>query len=387
VAGEVALAFVVLAWTGLIVRSFLRLQEVNPGFQPDRVITVQLFLSPTKYATDPQQAAYAARLVERLRDLPGVASAGAVSVMPLGDIRITAELAFEGRQSAPGEPVPLGDWRAATPGYFETMGIPLREGRGFSAADDAQAPAIAVVDENLARRYWPGQSPIGKRLGLSGLTPDEKWLTVVGVVGNVKSFGLDQNMREQLYTPFAQTALPFLSVVLRAKSSDPANLTSQARDAVWSIDRQQPIAAIKPVEEILADSMAGRRAYAFLMSLFASVALALAVLGIYGVVSYSVARRAFEIGVRIALGARREHVYRTVLGRAMVPILAGMALGVAGVLASNRLVQSLLFEVSPTDLPTIGGMGGLLVAVALAASLLPTYRSSRINPVLVLKRD
>jgi putative ABC transport system permease protein len=386
VVAEMAVALVVLVGAGLLVRSLLRLQEVDPGFRPEGVLTLQVYLSPTKYRDGPQQAAYVQRLLESLRQVPGVQGVGAVSGLPLGEVQALVEATLEGYVQGREEATPTVDWRPASPGYLEVMGIPLLQGRGFSDLDHAEAQQVAIVDDSLVRRFWPGQNPIGKRLQLTTGRGDGStvWRTVVGVVGHVRALSLEGESREQVYTPLAQSPFPYISVALRT-ASDSLQIGDAVRQAIWAVDPDQPVDKVQPMTQIVQGAAAGRRSYAVLLGAFAVVALVLATVGVYGVMAYSVAQRHHEIGIRMALGARPADVLKLVVAQGLALAGIGLVLGAALSLWSSRWVESLLFGVSATDLATLLGVAVLLGGVTLLASYLPARRAARVDPMVTFR--
>ncbi len=386
VVAEVALALVVLVGAGLLARSLLRLQALDLGFDAGNVLTMQLYLSPTKYPEGAQQVAQTQRLLERLEQLPGVRAAGAVTGLPLSEVQFLVETKVEGHTSADGQSQPVFDWRPISPGYFRAIGIPLRDGRAFGALDHAAAAPVAIVDEELAARYWPGQSALGKRLMLTTGQPGNKveWRRVVGVVGHVRALGLEGESREQVYTPLPQSPFPYVSVALRT-SSDPARVADLARQAIWAADPDQPVDHVQTMEEIVRGSAAGRRSYTVLLAAFAGVALVLATLGVYGVMAYSVAQRRHEIGIRMAMGARPADVSQLVVRQGLRLAAVGLLLGAVLSLASSRWVASLLFGVGAGDPVTLVGVALLLGGVMLLASYLPARRAARTDPMVTLR--
>jgi putative ABC transport system permease protein len=388
---EVALALLVLVLAGLILRSFNRLQQVDPGFRPEKLLTLQIRLTPSKYPDDPQRAAYADRLLERVRSLPGVRQAAVATSLPLGEIRFEIETRIEGVEPVPGEPAFHADWRPVSPGYFATLGVPLLRGREFTTTDHAGGAQVAVVDQTFAERFWPGQDPLGKRVRLMRPSNKGGWLTIVGVAGHVRNLGLDADAAEQVYTPFAQTPFEFVSVVLRTQS-DPQSLVTSLREAVRSIDRELPVDAVKTMDQVLDDSIAGRRSYALLFGAFAAVALTLVAVGVYGVMAYSVAQRVQEIGIRMALGAQRGSVVKMVVSQGLALAGIGVVLGLAltGLVSKlfssfGTFLASLLFGVGATDVLTFATVTLGLLALALLATWLPARRATRIDPMVALR--
>jgi putative ABC transport system permease protein len=388
VAGEVALALLVLVSAGLMLRSLDRLQAESPGFDPDGVLTADLFLSPAQYPPGPDQVAYGERLLERIRELPAVESAGAVSGLPLSSVVFTVETEVEGDVRGEERALPAFDWRPIAPDYLETIGVPIVAGRGFDDRDHAASRPVAIVSEDLAERYWPDQDPLGRRLMLTVGQPNgPEWRTVVGVAGRVKAVSLEGESPEQVYTPRSQSPVPFFSLAVRTGDGDPMSVAPAVREAIWSVDRDQPIENLRPMTEILGRATAGRRAYAFLITVFAGIALVLAVVGVYGVMAYSVARRTTEIGLRMALGAEPGDVLRLVVRQGAA--LAGSGLGVGLVLSfwSGRLLSGLLYQVSARDPWTYAAVALGLGALALVAASVPARRATRVDPIASLRSE
>ena len=385
VVAEVAIALVVLAGAGLLMRSLWRLQEVDLGFRTERVLTLQLYLSPTRYGDPAARAAYIQRLVESLRRVPGVEAAGAVSGLPLSEVQALIDAVPEGLVLRAGEASPVVDWRPAGPDYFRAMGIPLRQGRAFTDSDHAQAAPVAIVDESYARRYWPGQSALGRRVRVATNQPGaEAWRTVVGVTGTVRALGLEGEAREQVYTPIAQSPSAYVAVALRTRVP-PESVAGSVRQAIWSVDPDQPVEKVMPMADIVADSSAGRRSYAFLLGVFAAVALLLAAIGVYGIMAYSVAQRHQEIGIRMALGARPADVLGMIVRQGMKLAALGLLFGGLLYFASRRWVEGLLYGVAATDVATLLGVALLLAGVILLASYVPARRASRVNPMVTFR--
>ncbi|MGD2115812.1 MAG: ABC transporter permease, partial [Acidobacteriota bacterium] len=389
VVAEVALALVVLVGAGLMVRSFLGLSRVDPGFDPDHLLTAQLYLSPTRYPEGHQKVAYGERLLERLRSLPGVRHAGAVSGLPMSEVQLIVETEVEGDVRNAQAARPAFDWRPVSPGYFRALGISLVEGRAFDERDHAEAQPVAVVGEDLARRFWPGENPVGKRLKLlAGQPRGPEWRTVVGVVGHIRALSLEGGEAVgQVYTPMAQSPLPFFSVAVRTEGGDPLSLAPEVRQAVWSVDGDQPVENVRTMEQILAEAAAGKRGYALLLSVFAGVALVLAVVGVYGVMAYSVARRTQEIGLRMSLGAGRPDVLGLVVRQGTLLAAAGLVVGGVIALGSGRFLAGLLYGVSSHDPGTFAGVVLLLGGLAVLASLVPAYRATRVDPIVCLRAE
>ncbi|HEY0511018.1 MAG TPA: ABC transporter permease [Thermoanaerobaculia bacterium] len=384
---EVAVALVVLLGAGLMIQSFRRLQEVDLGFKTANILSLELFLPTTKYSTPSQQTAFFGELLERLRALPGVSSAGGVSAMPLGVVQSIGEVVIEGAPPpAPGQLNPSVAWRSNSPSYFQTLGIPLVKGRDFVDGDDERAEPVVIVDQSSARHFWPHQEPIGKRLKLVGQGAADPWRSVVGVVGNVKHEGPEVDSREQIYVPFRQHAQPFLYLLLHTPRNAGA-VAGPARKAVLGIDKNQAVFRVETMDEKLVRTMAWRRFYTLLLAAFALVALVLAVVGVYSVMAYSVTQRTREIGIRMALGAERGAVTGLVVRQALGLTGLGVVLGLAVALGLLRIVSSLLYGVSATDVKTFVCGALLLTAFALLASYLPARRASRVDPTVALRTE
>jgi putative ABC transport system permease protein len=386
VVAEVALSLVLLIGAGLTVRSFLKLQNVDPGFDPEGVLTLRLALPSSKYGEDAKQRSFYAELLERLEGSGQLQAAGVVSNLPLSDSEYMGGIQPEGFIPPPGEGNPIADWRVVSPGYFDTMRIRLRQGRLFSSVDHEDAPGTVVIDKSLADRYWPSQDPLGRRLRLSGLGPDSPWLTVVGVVDHVKHYGLDVDSRVQLYLPYRQTPYRSMFVVVRSQLETAAAVNLVKRE-LRAIDPGLPVSEVLTMEQRLSTSLASRRFSMLLFSLFASVALVLAVVGIYGVLAHLVTERTHEIGLRIVLGAHRRDILRLIVGQALRVGGLGIVLGIVVALMLTRFMTSLLFLVDANDLATFGMVATVLTLTVVVASYLPALRASRIQPGIALRSD
>jgi putative ABC transport system permease protein len=385
VVAEVALAVVLLVGAGLLLRSFGQLLSVNPGFKAAHVLSFEVDLPEDRY-TKPQRAAFFDRLLDRLKALPGVTAVGAVSGLPMGGEDINS-LTLEGRPRPTADKPYLADSRQATLGYFETMGIPLRRGRLFAATDTREAPKVAVVDEVLARTFWPGESPIGKRFKNGGPKDKDPWITVIGVVGSVRNSGLHVEPRPQMYRPEEQASSAGMAVVLRTASGDPESLAAAARAAVHEVDRDQPVSNVKTLDQVVAESVAGRRFNLLLLSLFAALALTLSGVGIYGVTAYSVVQRTREMGLRMALGSQAGQVLRLVVGEAGLLAGTGVLIGLLAAFGLTRVMSSLLYGVGSTDPATFAAVALGLLLIALAAACLPGLRATRVDPMVALRGE
>ena len=387
VVAEVALALMLLAGAGLLIKSFSRILGVSPGFEPKNVLTAGVSLPAARYPSDTSRIAFWDQALPRIAAIPGVRSVGITSVMPFSGGWSTGTFSVEGYTPKPGENNPWGDIRIASPGFAEALQIPLKKGRFITEQDLAGSPAVVVVDEEMVRRYWPNTDPIGKRIffGAAPGTPVE-YITVVGVVGHAKQESLDAEDRVQLYFPYRQSASGFMSLVVRT-NVPPETLIQPLRQAVLSVDKDQPLANVKTMEALLADSVGQRRLSMLLIGVFAMVALLLASIGIYGVMSYSVAQRAHELGIRMALGAARGNVLGLVLRQGMTLVLIGLALGIGGAFALTRFLESQLFGVDPTDPATFTIVAVVLASVALVATLVPALRATRVDPLVALRQE
>jgi putative ABC transport system permease protein len=386
--GELALSMILLVGAGLLVRSFQQLQAVEHGFEPDGLLAVSLLLPHSRYGGQAQHDAFYDCAIEELAALPGVVGVAGTTEPPVVGFNNTFSFVIEGRPATEpsGREQPV-EVPVVTPGFFATMGIPVLEGRAFTSFDRAEQPGVVVVNRTFARRFWPGESAVGKRIGFDD--HDGPWLEVVGVVGDIRQHGLDRPTEPTMYMPHAQKRwgwMSWLTLMVRTRG-DPLDIAAAARQAIWSLDDRLPIRELAPVTRLYAESHARRRFAATLTGGFAGIALFLALFGIFGVVSYTVAQREREIGVRMALGARRHGVLLEVLRHGLVIATVGVALGAIGALLLTRLMQSLLFGVTATDPVTFAATAALLVAVALLASWLPARRAARIDPMEALRHE
>jgi predicted permease len=384
---ELALSVVLLVGAGLLVRSFGRLLEVPPGFQPAGVLTLQLTLTGTKYRDAPAVVEAYRRLWERLDRLPGVTASGGITSLPLSGFFAWGPIAVEGRVPPPGEKFINADQRSAGGRYFEAMGIPLRRGRFFDERDTSDKPRVVIVDEHMAQQLWPGQDPIGRRVRLGDPKNEAlPWREVVGVVGRVKQYGLDSDPRIALYVPQLQSGSRSLYVTVRG-AGDAAALAVPVAREIRALDPELPIYRVRPMAHWVEQSLLRQRFAMLLLSLFASVALALATIGSYGVMAYLVGQARRELGIRIALGATQRAVLGLVLGQGLRVALLGVAAGLLGALLLSRLMQGMLFGVPGADPATFGAVALVLMAAALLASYLPARRAARTDPMLTLRGE
>ncbi|HUI40415.1 MAG TPA: ABC transporter permease [Terriglobia bacterium] len=391
VTAETALALVLMIGAGLLVRTFARLRSTDPGFEPAHLLTMALDLPGAKYQRGQDVLAFYQGLMDRLRQLPGVQSAAAGTSFPMVSTNWNHIFTPEGYQPGARERAPLS-WHTLVLGdYFQTLQIPLIRGRYFTAQDRAGSLPVVIVSAALARRYWPGQDPVGKRLKWGPPQSGDKWLTVVGVVGDVKLQELGEQMTLHTYEPYLQLPQVWsvglgraLDIAVRAPA-DPAGLFSALRASVWGLDRELAISHLETGDEAIGQSLAPQRFNLILIGAFALLALALGSVGLYAVISVSVTQRAHEVGIRMALGARGGEVLRLVVGQGLKLTLLGVGLGVAGALALTRFLASLLYGVRPTDPATFAAVCLLIVAVALAASYIPARRATRVDPIVALR--
>ena len=388
---EMALAVVLLVGAGLMLRSLWALQRVQLGFDPSQVLTMRLSLPAASYQTSEQVVAFYSRLLERVRAIPGVRTAGAVRALPLGSTIGDFGLRVEGFTPTPGTGA-KGDWQIATPGYLEAMGERVIRGRGITADDTTDTMLVALVNEEMARRYWAGRDPIGGRLQIGGGAPNRPFVTVVGIVADVRHNGITEGVKEKFYVPHTQwhksigNPIRAMTLVVKAQS-DPRALTSTVRQTIRELDANLPVAGIRTMDDVVAATLSAPRFTGMLLGAFAVLALVLSAIGIYGVLSYVVSRRTREIGIRVAIGAGRGQVLRLVLGSGVGLALVGIVLGLAAAASLSRLMTTLLHDVQPGDPATYAAVGGALTVVAIAASLIPAWRATRVDPVRALKAE
>ena len=390
VVAEISASVVLVAAAMLLARSFARLLDVDAGFNPSHVLTLRMSLPPSRYADGASMARACTEIGRRLRESAGVLSAGGVTGLPLATTRGDWSVVLEGDPPT-GRMYRAADWQVVTPGYFEAMGTPIRSGRTFTDADRAGTLPVIVVNETMARTFWPNQSPLGRRLTMGR---NDRWLTVVGVVTDIHHRGLDLRPRPEMYRPHAQfrfggadaPAIPTLTWVVRT-TADPRAGVGYARTAIQAVDPSLGVSDVATLEQVVADSTSDRRLNLLLFTLLGGLALALSTVGVYGVVAYSVARRTHEIGVRMAIGANSADVVRMVLGEGGRLAIVGVAVGSALTVAGARLIRGLLFEVSTTDPTTFVASAAGLLSVALIASYIPARRATRVDPLTALRSE
>ena len=391
VVAEVALSVMLLVGAGLMLRSFSRLRSVNPGFQTDHALTLRVSLpvpnSQISTADEDRFVSFFDRALARVSELPGVTAAGASNMIPLDGNGTDRLIDIEGYIPRDKADMPDAQNRQVTPGWFAAMGIPLTRGRLIERSDDNKAQRVLVVNDAFAKRFFPNGDAIGKRIRLGKLTAEFPWATIVGIAGDVRGFALDEPPEPTMYWPVAQIrATPSLAIVVRTQS-DPAALASAVRNAIAEIDHTQPIYDMQPLDQLVAKSLDQRRFTLTLMLLFGVIALVLSAIGIYGVMAFAVTQRTQEIGIRMALGARAIDVLKMVVGSGMFLALIGVAVGLIGAFGVTRLMASLLFGVSPTDLVTFGFVTVGLLTVALLACYIPARRATKVDPLVALRYE
>ncbi len=380
VIAEVSLAFVLLIGAGLLMRTFYYLQKVDPGFNPENVITASIGLPGARYASAKEASRFYRELLARLAALPGVKSAGATSDLPWSGYDENTSFGIEGRQFSDDES-PSAQYHFATPEYFNTLAIPLVAGRFFTDADDADAPRVIVINKSMANRYWPDEDAVGKRVRLWGETR-----TIAGIVGDLKDSPGELRAKPGFFFPIAQQAQTDLVIAMRTQG-DPLSMVAAMRSELAALDRDLPLSDIKTLDQVASAAVARTRFTLLLLSVFAGVALLLAAIGIYGVMSYAVTQRTHEIGIRVALGAQRRDVVGMVARQGLTLALIGMAAGLTGALVLTRVMSSLLFGVSATDPITFAAIAGLLMAVALGACFVPARRAMKLDPMAALRHE
>ena len=383
VTAEFALAFVLVVGAGLLGKSFVRLMNVDPGFDPHNLLTLNTYLYGQRYVQNEASLNYVSQVFDRLRATPGIESVAMVSTLPLTSFDRTL-LHIQDQPLANQNEAPSVDRYSITPDYFRVMSIPLKRGRAFTGQDREGAPLLAIVSESCARRLFPKESAIGKHIQMGGRDDTKPWMTIVGVVGDVRQYGLDRAPNMEAYLPQAQN-LTFSYMAVARTAGDPRRMEGAMRDAFMAVDKTQPVFDVAPMDTYLAASLAERSFTLALLALFGALALALAAIGIYGVISYTVSFRTREIGIRMALGAKWSDVLGMVLRQGLTLAAAGLATGVAASLGLTRFLSSLLYEVHPTDIATTLGVAVLLALVALAGSYVPARRAANVDPMVALR--
>jgi len=377
----VALASMLLIVAGLAMKSFVNLQHVNPGIRPDHVLTFRMRL-PTDnlYKSDREQAGFYRRVLDQVQNIPGIQSAGLSDVLPLGQQNDREYFTIENRAMPPGESL-VADFRRISPLYLNTMGIALLEGRLLSDRDSREAPLVVVIDETLARQYWPHENPIGRRMRLWG-----EYREVVGIVGQVHHYGLEKQPEPTIYAPYEQMPDKAMALAVRTTMETQA-VVKAVKQAVWSVDRSQPVFQIRSMNEYLSLADTAPRISTVLLSVFAGISVLLAALGIHGVVSYGVAQRTREFGLRMALGSTPGQLQSLVILNGIKTALIGLLAGMAGAAALASTLRALLYGVAPLDPAVMAGTAALLLSVALIANYIPAWRATRIDPLQALHHE
>jgi predicted permease len=389
------LAVVLLAGAGLMTRTLLALQRVDPGFDSHNILSMVVGVDGTGESAPGRTGNFYQEVLQRVESVPGVRSVSAINHLPLAGDQWGLPFYIEGRPTTRPAEAPVATYRVVFPRYFQTMRVPILRGRDVTESDDLRANPVVIVNHYLAERYWPGENPIGKRISLNDPTKGSSWLTVVGVVKNTVQGNWASPPQEEIFLPFLQSrdhvetpSAPFAYMTLVARTNgDPAEATPAVRSAVHSLSKDVPLSEVQTMDGVIAEATGDSRFYVVLLVSFAIVALVLASVGIYGVMTYSVSRRTREIGIRMALGAQRPDVLKLIVFRGMLPVIAGVGAGVGGALALTRLMASLLYGVKPSDPATFVAVLLILGGVAVAACYLPGRRATRVNPVVALRDE
>jgi putative ABC transport system permease protein len=386
---EVALSLVLLVGAGLLLKSFYQLTNVDPGFRPEQALTMRMQLSGEKYGDPVKRRAFYDQMLRQLQLIPGVEAAAVITQLPLTTTGLHFSFSLEGQPPMPAADLPQSTFRVISQDYFRALGIPLLHGRGFTPQDTADAQAVVVINRMMAERFWPAQDVLGKRFKIGTSDSPNPWLTVVGVVGDVRQSSLDQVLKPEMYVSHLQDrrffAIPRDLVVRTA--GDPLSLAAAVRGEVWQVDKDLPLFRVRTMERVVLLAVAGQRLNMLLLTIFAALALVLAAVGIYGVMSYATAQRTHELGIRLALGAQTRDVLWLVARQGLALVLAGVALGLVAALALTHVLQNLLFGVNATDPATFAGITLLLISVACIASLIPARRATRVDPLRALRHD
>jgi len=385
IVSEVALSLMLLVGAALLINSFVRLLRTDAGFNPTGVLALDVPLSRTRYPKAEQQAAAFQQIVERMKSIPGVREVALTSNVPLTDFDIELSFNIEGRPPyKPGEEL-VADYTVASSDYFRAMSIPLQRGRVFTENDTKGTPEVLVVSDAFVRRFFPGEDPIGRRIVFDGPNPTPS--EIVGVVGDVKRNGLDIDVQPEVYATYLQSPDRRLNVIMKTDLPDAGPLIQPARAALKTFDPNQIVWRTQTLNQLLSTSVAPRRFNMLLLGIFAAVALVLAAVGLYGVMSYSVSWRTHEIGIRMALGAKRADVLRLVVRQGMTMALIGLAIGLVGAFSLSRVLRGLLYGVSSTDPFTFAAVSVVLLGVALLACLIPAKRATRVDPIIALRTE
>jgi putative ABC transport system permease protein len=389
VVSEVALAVVLLVSAGLLMRSFQLLRQVDKGFTAENLLTMHMVLPMPKYGKPEARRAFYDEVLRRIEELPGIDSAGVITFLPLSFNGMNFSFSVEGRPTPSDMKLPFALYRVVSPHYFDAMGVTLQRGRFFDAHDTAGSQLVTLISRQLAAQYWPNEDPIGKRIKIGPLDSPNQWLTVVGVVADVRQAELYGDPRMDLYVPYAQERRGFVTprdLVVRTKG-DATSVAGAVRQAIWSVDKDQPVSNVRTMDQVFAAAISKERFQALLLGLFAALALVLACVGLYGVISYSVAQRTHEIGVRVALGAQPVDVLRLMIRQGMTLTLVGLIVGIAAGSVATRVLSDMLYGVSTTDPLTFVGVPAFLLLVAFVACYIPARRATRIDPLVALRYE
>ena len=382
IVSEIALSLVLLIGAGLMIKSFIRLVHVNPGFETGHIATMRLSLPAAQYQTAPKRAMFFQQVITGLQGFSGIQSAGAISRLPLTSGNSSRGFNIEGHAES-NDSVNI-DYRVISPDYFRSMGIRLVKGRDIDDHDNNPSSGVVIINETMARLFWPNETALGQRVRLEG--DENPWMEVVGIVADVKHFGLESQTKPEIYVPYFIDPWPFMTIVVRS-SSDLASLSAAIRDQVWSVDKDIPIPNIRTMDQLLSTSVARPRFNMLLLGVFAVIALVLSAVGVYGVMSYSVVQRTHEIGIRMALGAAKPDVLKLVVVQGLKLLLIGIGLGLLAALALTRVLTSMLFGVEPTDPATFAMISVLLACVALTACIVPARRATKVDPIVALRYE
>ena len=386
---ECAMALVLLTGAGLLIRSFWKILSVDSGFNPDRLLTLRLTLPMKRYNDIPSQVDFLHKLDDNLQRLPGAESGGLVSELPLAGSHMEHNVLFKGRPEPPVGQEPEISAHEASPQYFRTMQIPLLQGRTFDERDQANSQPVGVITRSMAQQYWPNENPLGQQIKWAR-AKDAPWMTIVGVVGDVRHDGLDDEPYPAIYTPYTQKDMPwkrFVSIVVRTRTSDPLSESAAVKQAVWSVDSQLPITDLEPMNAVMAESLSERRFNMVLLTAFAVLALVLAMVGIYGITAFLVTQRTQEIGIRMALGAQPRAVLRMMISQGMLLSVIGAVIGAVGAFALSRVAQGMLFQVGSTDPLAFTAASATLVIIAAVACYFPARRAAKVDPMSALRLD
>jgi putative ABC transport system permease protein len=393
IASEVAVAIVLTLGAGLMVNSFVRILSVDPGYRTDEVVTARITLPEASYPDGERTSSFFATLAERLRTQPGVVAAGAVAGLPLTNPRGDLNFQIEGRETAPGQRSRRADWQVVTPGYFDAIGMRIRRGRGIDASDQSHTPGVVVLNESAARLHWPEGDAIGARMRLGG-NAGPGWVIVVGIVNDIRHGTLQSAPRPEIYLAHSQFrfwgtgTVPVRTLTMVARTDgDPARFSSTIRREVAVLDPALPVEAVRTMAAVRGASLSAQRFVSMLLSVFAALALAVTLVGVYGVMAHSVAQRRREIGVRVALGANPATVLALVLRQGLAPAAFGIAVGLVAGIALSGWLRAQLYEVSPHDIMTVVVVSGIVAFVAVLACAIPSVRAARVDPVTALRAD